>query len=125
MNTYALKNNVSTVLTVLRNPLRAYKQWKWEKEWSEKKKRETENEQLVFDELLANTPHIVSLTKTEERMCYDSKWEVVYLDNGVEMVTVITRHDFEKRVDLLRELASADTLDAIAALDERHRIYYD
>lgn len=98
---------------------------KEEKEWSEKLKV-WKAEQLVREadrlaELRAKNPYIKNIILVDTRLMYDTTWTVETEDG----VFKIIRRDGETLISLCDVLEKAKSPDAVLALDEHDRIYYD
>jgi hypothetical protein len=84
---------------------------------------ERHNQQIY--EYLEQNDRVISVKRTELRPCYDSTWEVrILLDNRV-VEGKIVRVDSETPLNLAVELLNVDSIEALKALDERDKIYYD
>lgn len=63
----------------------------------------------------------------EARQCYDTTWLVRFVNDGMEQVAKIVRHDTETKEYLCYALdnLSVFTKDTIMSLDKKSVIYYD
>jgi hypothetical protein len=78
-----------------------------------------------ISEFLERNDRIISVKRVELRSFYDSTWEVRILLDGQIVERRIVRRDVEHYLDFATELLKVDSIEALKALDERDKIYYD
>lgn len=77
------------------------------------------------EQFLGKNDRIISLRIISFRPCYDTKWEVKMLLDGIVITEQIVRRDTENHINLAKVLLSVNSVNELKALDEHDLIHYD
>jgi hypothetical protein len=78
-----------------------------------------------ISDFLERSDRVISVKRVELRSFYDSTWVVQMFLDGQLVERCIVRRDIENYLNFATELLKVDSIEALKALDERDKIYYD